>query len=258
MTWRSATAMHETSATAKRDVRLWWRDDDAGRTAPTLAPLLRLSRVGARPIGLAVVPAWLEEATIDLIRGEPSAEVLQHGWAHANHAMAGEKTIELGGTAATSACLDLLLAGGARLDAAFGAAFLPVLVPPWNRIADRVLERLEEVGYIGLSTFSSDCRGTAVGLVHINTHVDIIDWRGDRRMKPLDTLIAEVDHLLAQDGFTLIGILSHHLVMSVDDVARLGQFFRALEARHRCLWVAPRTLFDDSGRLFDEPADRRS
>ena len=242
----------------KRDVDVWWRDDDAGRLAPTLAPLLDLSRVDARPVGLAVVPAWLDAATADLIRGEPSAEVLQHGWIHANHSVAGEKTIELGGSVATRTCLDQLLAGAARLGAAFGAAFLPVLVPPWNRIADRVLERLAEVGYIGLSTSSNDCRGTTFGLVHINTHVDIIDWRGDRRMKPVDALIAEVDHLLAQDGSTLFGILSHHLVMSADDVAQLGQFFRALEARYRCRWVAPRMLFEEPRRLVDEPADRRS
>lgn len=258
MTWRSAVVLPETPSATRRDVHLWWRDDDAGRLVPTLAPLLDLSRVGTRPVGLAVVPAWLDEATTDLIHGEAHAEVLQHGWIHASHARSGRKTIELGGTATTAACLDLLRAGAARLDSAFGDAFLPVLVPPWNRIADRVLERLGEVGYAGLSTFADDQRGTASGLVHINAHVDIIDWRRDRRMKPIAMLTAEVDDLLAQGGSPVIGILSHHLVMSVDDVARLGRFYLELEARHRCRWLAPKALFAEPGKLSDEPADRRS
>jgi hypothetical protein len=249
--------MPEAPQPSKRDALLWWRDDDAGCIAPTLAPLLDLSFAGTRPIGLAVVPAWLDDATMRLIRGEPNAQVLQHGWTHASHALGDEKSIELGGDATTADCLDLLRAGAARLDSAFGDAFLPILVPPWNRIADRVLERLGEVGYAGLSTFADDLRGAVFGLVHINAHVDIIDWRKDRRMKPVATLLAEVDDLLAQ-GAPVIGILSHHLVMSVDDVARLGHFFMELEARYRCRWVAPRALFADPGKLSDEPADRRS
>lgn len=250
--------MPEAPRPVKPDVLLWWRDDDAGRIGPTLAPLLDLSLAGVRPIGLAVVPAWLDAATTRLIRNRPDVQVLQHGWNHASHALAGEKSIELGGAATTADCLDLLRAGAARLDSAFGDTFLPILVPPWNRIADRVLERLGEIGFTGLSTFADDHRGAVSGLVHINAHVDIVDWRGDRRMKPIATLIAEVEDRIAQGGSPVIGILSHHLVMSVDDVARLGQFFLELEARHGCRWVAPRALFADSGRLSDEPADRRS
>ncbi|MEZ5865723.1 MAG: hypothetical protein R3D25_17260 [Geminicoccaceae bacterium] len=250
--------MPEAARPAKQEILLWWRDDDAGRIGPTLAPLLDLSLAGPRPIGLAIVPAWLDAATTRLVRDQPNVQVLQHGWTHANHALPGEKTIELGGAATTTDCLDLLRAGAARLDSAFGDAFLPVLVPPWNRIAGRVLERLGEVGYAGLSTFADDRRGTASGLVHVNAHVDIIDWRGDRRMKPIGTLIAEVEDHLAHGSSPVIGVLSHHLVMSVDDVARLGHFFSELEARHPCRWAAPRMLFTDSGKLCDEPADRRS
>ncbi len=249
---------HDNLPVTKRDLHLWWRDDDAGCNAPSLAPLLDLSRADSRPLGLAVVPGWLDEATVRLVRGKPTAEVLQHGWTHANHARRGEKSIELGGTAATADCLDLLRRGAERLGSAFGADFLPVLVPPWNRIADPVIERLHDAGYAGLSTHSNDRRGSALGLVQINTHVDIINWRGNRRMKPVGTLIDEVEHLLAQGGLPVIGILSHHLVMTVDDVARLGRFFSALEARHRCRWIAPRTLFAASGRLPHEPADRCS
>lgn len=251
-------AMSDAAKPAEQEVLLWWRDDDAGRLGPTLAHLLDLSRVGTRPIGLAVVPDWLDDATTRIVRDEPNAQVLQHGWTHASHATTWEKNVELGGTATTAACLDFLRAGAARLRSAFGDDFLPILVPPWNRIADRVLERLGEAGYSGLSTFADDQRGIAAGLVHANAHVDIVDWRGNRRMKSLAVLISEVDDQIARGGTPVIGILSHHLVMSVDDVARLGHFFHELEIRHNCRWVAPRALFTDSGKLSDEPADRRS
>lgn len=250
--------MAEAPKPAEKSPLLWWRDDDAGRYSPTLAPLLDLSRAEMRPIGLAVVPAWLDEATTRVIRDEPNAQVLQHGWTHASHATTGEKNIELGGAAQTADCLDSLRAGAARLRLVFGDRFLPVLVPPWNRIADRVLERLGEAGYAGLSTFADDQRGTAAGLAHVNAHVDIVDWRGDRRMKSPATLITEVEDQIARGGSPVIGILSHHLVMSVDDVARLGHLFHELEGRHNCRWVAPGALFTESGKLSDEPADRRS
>lgn len=250
--------MSESPEPGGRDVVLWWRDDDAGRIAPTLAHMLALSRAGTRPIGLAVVPAWLDDATTRLILDEPHAQVLQHGWMHASHALTGEKNIELGGAATTADCLDVLRAGAARLRSAFGDAFLPSLVPPWNRIADRVLERLKGAGYSGLSTFADDQRGAAAGLVHVNAHVDIVDWRGDRRMKPLAMLLTEVEDRIARSGSPVIGILSHHLVMSVDEVARLGHLFHELEARHNCRWIAPGALFAESGKLSDEPADCRS
>ena len=124
---------------AASPVRFWWRDDDAGRLEPTLDPLLELAARHSAPLALAVVPAWLDAATIGAIAGSALVDVLQHGWAHENHARPGQRKIELGGAEDTDRLLRHLAAGRDRLAVAFGARFLPVMVPPWNRIerADR-------------------------------------------------------------------------------------------------------------------------
>ena len=88
-------ALHAALAAAPPSLRLWWRDDDAGRPHPRLARLLALAERRAAPVALAVVPAWLEAECALLIGRCPWASVLQHGIAHRNHAREGERKIEL-------------------------------------------------------------------------------------------------------------------------------------------------------------------
>jgi hypothetical protein len=175
----------------------------------------------------------------------PIVHVMQHGWAHADHALPGAKSIELGGDIDSGACGAALRQGAACLRTAFGERFHPVMVPPWNRIEARCLEALAGLGYAGLSTFADDSRGAAHGLVQVNAHVDLIDWRGARRMKPLVQLMAEVDRLVAEPGRRVIGLLSHHLEMNLDDMARMGQLLAYIDKLGRCRWVDPLSLFHD-------------
>ena len=53
-------ALRQALDAAPAPVRLWWRDDDAGRDHPRLAALLDIARRREAPVALAVVPAWLE------------------------------------------------------------------------------------------------------------------------------------------------------------------------------------------------------
>ena len=106
--------------------------------------------------------------------------MLQHGFAHADHAPAGAKAIELGGRE-LAVILAELDAGRGLLTEAFGALFLALLVPPWNRLDPGLIGRLGAAGFVGLSTYGR--RPAAVpapGLVQINTHLDPVDWRGSR------------------------------------------------------------------------------
>ena len=45
--------------------------------------------------------------------------------------------------------------GRMALERLFGARPLPVLVPPWNRIAPALVPTLPEIGFAGLSTFGA-------------------------------------------------------------------------------------------------------
>ena len=225
------------------DVLVWWRDDDAGRFDKRLDWLLGLAAEADRSIGLAVVPAWLDETTSQLLRSAPKVQILQHGWAHVDHAVSGQKSIELGGMADPGECRANLRRGVALLEASFGNRFLPVMVPPWNRIDDARLGELASLGFRGISTFADDARGASHALAHVNTHVDLIDWHGTRRMKPLPQLFDEFEAWLAQPDCRVVGLLSHHLNMSIDDIATLRQFLCHVDRIRQCRWASPEDLF---------------
>ena len=142
--WRELEATLDAIAARGEAIRLWWRDDDAGRDHPALERLLELAERRDLPLALAVVPLWLEAPVQALIAASAQATVLQHGYAHANHAPPGARSIELGGREPATIVAELSQGQAALLDA-FGATFLAVLVPPWNRLdpaADRAARRL--------------------------------------------------------------------------------------------------------------------
>ncbi len=223
-------------------VTVWWRDDDAGHDDTRLRRLLALARGRAAPLALAVVPAWLEPIAAGAILGCPEAAVLQHGVAHADHARPGEKKVELGGPADREALSAGLAAGRERLRAAFGERFLPVLVPPWNRIDSALVPGLPGLGFSGLSRFGP--RASSV-LPEANAHVDLILWRQGRRPLSLAEIAVALAAALRAAPGEPVGLLSHHLAM--DEAA-----FLALDRVLTVLQDHPKVLPARAGGLFGE------
>ncbi len=208
---------------------LWWRDDDAGRPDPRLDRLLALARGLEVPLALAVVPTWIEEPMAAAIRATRQASVLQHGWAHADHAGPGERRIELGGRADRSRLLSELARGYSRLRELFGDRFEPILVPPWNRIASDLLPALPGLGFRALSIWDEgDLGPMPAGLARLDVHVDPIDWRGGRRWIGLAALAERLARRLARCDAP-VGLVTHHLVTEpehFDELARLLDLLR--------------------------------
>jgi hypothetical protein len=226
--WAQLQAALDAVAERGDSIRVWWRDDDAGRDRPELARLLELADAHDLPLALAVVPLWLEDDTLAGIAASRQATVLQHGYAHANHAPPNGKSIELGARE-RDVVLGELKHGHVLLEDAFGCTFLAVLVPPWNRLDEGLIARLDECGFIGLSTFGRRVKPeVAAGVVQINAHLDPIDWRGTRlfigEMEALRRLVAVLD------GDEPIGILSHHLTMDEAGWAFLDRLLGVLAA----------------------------
>jgi hypothetical protein len=201
---------------AGREPVLWWRDDDAADATPALDRLLDLQRVVRVPLALAIVPANATPALADRLAHTPGVDLLQHGYAHTNHAPASDKKMELGLHRPVMFVLGELGTGRMALERLFGNRVLPVLVPPWNRIAPALVPTLPEVGYRGLSTFGIRRRAHPVsGLLQVNTHVDLIDWQS-RRFVGEDAALAAVEQALVASRTGTdepVGILSHHLAM---------------------------------------------
>ena len=202
---------------AGHEAQLWWRDDDAVDVGPALDRLLQVHRATAAPLALAVVPAQATAALAARLADEAMIDVLQHGYAHVNHAGSTEKKTELGLQRPAMFVLGDLGTGWMALERLFGRKALPVLVPPWNRIAPPLVPTLPEIGFRGLSTFGPRTRPEPVrGLKQVNTHADLIDWRGSRGFvgtaSALDTLVRALAAARIKDREP-VGVLSHHLAM---------------------------------------------
>jgi predicted deacetylase len=150
---------------------------------------------------------------------ESGAAVLVHGLNHADHAPAGEKKAEFGPGRPLETLAREAVAGLAAAQAALGPEkIVPVFVPPWNRIAPDLVQKLPALGYRGLSTFGPRAaREPAPGLVQVNTHHDPVDWRGTRSLLPPDVLIRQLAAAVSArvDGrhdTEPIGLLTHHLI----------------------------------------------
>jgi hypothetical protein len=202
---------------ASREVELWWRDDDAVDDGPELERLLALQRRREAPLALAVVPANATTRLADRIATQGAIDVLQHGYSHDNHASPNEKKMELGLHRPTKLVLGELGTGWLALERLFGERALAVLVPPWNRIAPALIPTLPEIGFAGMSAFGNRVRAEPVqGLREVNTHVDLIDWKGGRgfvgEQAAVDILVKAIG-AARQAGGEPVGILSHHLAM---------------------------------------------
>jgi peptidoglycan/xylan/chitin deacetylase (PgdA/CDA1 family) len=239
--WGELEAALDAIARDGKAIRLWWRDDDAGRGDPRLERLLELAERRALPLALAVVPLWLEADAQARIAASPQASVLQHGFAHRNHAPAGQKRCELSGRALATVEGELARGRELLVDA-FGAAFLAVLVPPWNRLDRQLTLRLSACGFSGLSTYGSrPAAEPAAGLVLVNTHLDPIDWRGGRvfvgEVAALERLVAVLD------PHEPIGILSHHLTMDEAGWRFLDRLLAVLAAHPAAALCSAADLF---------------
>jgi hypothetical protein len=230
---------------AGRTISLWWRDDDAALPDPALDTLIALSDRLKLPLVLAVIPQPAEPSLAERLARPDAARltVVQHGWRHANHEAVGARAAELGASRPLEIVLTELAEGHAKLTALFGARFLPVLTPPWNRVDTEVARRREEVGLPGLSTFATLDRAGH----RLDAHLDPIVWKttrsymGDERM-----LMLFDEQVAARTGKAAdvpIGMLSHHLSHDETVWGFLETFLAAAADHPAVRWPSPPALF---------------
>jgi hypothetical protein len=230
---------------AGRPAAFWWRDDDAGPSDGHLGRLIGLAEKTGVPLGLAVVPAWLEPGVAAAVRAAPAAvAVLQHGWAHVNHEPVRApgtgrlRQAECGDARPAAVALAEIAQGWQRLAETYADRALPVFVPPWNRVAPAVRTALPGLGYRALSAFGPrDGAGPVAGLGILNCHVDPVVWREGRRFAgataTLDRLRGELTARRRGqiDPAEPIGLLTHHRVMTPDQWTFLEEWLERLR-RH--------------------------
>ena len=212
---------------------MWWRDDDAQLPCPELERLFQLSATTKTPLVLATIPHGVDSSLSAKTKHIANITIVQHGWSHSNHAPPEEKKCEVGDHRPLSDIERELTTGADILFQLFGDMFLPVLVPPWNRISANVADQLESLNYVGLSTFGDKKTGqNSQKFCQTNTHIDLINWRGDRSFIGADNALQQITSHLQQRRCGRLphnnatGILTHHLDHDEDLWQFLEDFFK--------------------------------
>jgi len=217
-------------AEAGKTARFWLRDDDAVEPTAALDRLLALGADHHVPLTLAVIPQFTGPALAAHLQGL-AVEVAPHGWSHANHSPPNVKSCELGPERAAPAVLDELATGLAHLRDLHGNRAVPVLVPPWNRIDPALIPLLPALGFRGLSVFGPEMGNPPP--MHINVHVDLIDWHGTRGARDPSVVVADIVNRLAvvQETGAVVGYMTHHRVHDAAAWDFTGRLF-AITATH--------------------------
>ncbi len=232
----------------------WWRDDDAGEETAQLHRLDALSQEFEVPVSVAVIPARLQDSLPRYLQIRQHFSVLQHGYAHSSFAAKGSKKIEIGGDRSTATIQSELSAGFQQLSSVFEGQFVPVLVPPWNRIESRTYRALAGAGFSGLSSMWA--RATAYpleGLLQVNTHLDPVNWRHDRSFIGEAPALAQLrDHLYARrtelpDGAEPTGILTHHLSQTDEVWAFVRALLKMLHRHPAVRWLNAKEIWGTQG-----------
>lgn len=225
--------------------RFWWRDDDAVEPTPALDRLLGIANTYKVEVGLAVIPKLATKELAQRLRGEPHAKVLQHGWRHKNFQRKdfGEKAAEFGSGRDPAEAIEELRQGKARLEALFADAFVPALVPPWNRMTPEIARGAKAIGLTGLSGFNWF---HAPDRHRLQTHIDMIKWKKGRRFIgwPAATMRFDLQMTRRRNSpAEPIGILSHHLAMDDGSFWFLEEVLAIAAAHPGAEWPAIRSLF---------------
>ena len=243
--WSDLEAELAAWAVEGRTAAFWWRDDDARTTTPELDRLLALAERTGVPLTLAVVPADADRDLVRRLDGLAGVDVAPHGLRHANHAPADQKKAEFGAHRPVDLMLREIQDGWRRLRELFGERARPVFVPPWNRIAPDLVDRLTTTGLMGLSRFGARARpAPAAGLTEGNCHIDVINWRhGGGFIGTAVALDQVVTHLSnrrlgAADPAEPTGLMTHHLTMDEDCWGFTAQLIDFIKNSKTACWYS--------------------
>ena len=233
-----------------RTAKVWLRDDDAVTPSQPLDRLLEAAR--DVPLALAVISGSMEPALVARIETSHKIDILPHGFQHRNHEPEGSKKCEFGAARDISEAIAEITKAGNILANAFGERYVPLFVPPWNRIAPAIAEAaVGSAGMAGISTYND--RSSDAALPGLNTHVDLLDWgwkksNGTARFAGSDACLKGLTEALNRrrigagniDCEEAVGILTHHLEHDGPTWDFLDRLIDTLNGHPAVCWTAAR------------------
>ncbi len=235
-------------------VRFWWRDDDAVSRTPTLEELLSFSEEFGVPLSLAVIPKFATKSLAQRLEITQDVHVLHHGWQHKNYQDKSreEKSSEFGWRRSAQEIEKELIEGKESLLNLFGQRFVPLFVPPWNRIAPHAVHLLQQQGGYGLSAFTWI---NHFRMPHIQCHMDIIDWKEGKRFIGWEAACKKLDLQLCRrrvNSNEPIGLLTHHLDHGDGCADFLEVLFKLTSDHPAVQWLSSKELLDEARMNFNQ------
>ena len=241
--WAKLSTAFDAAAAKGRTLRFWLRDDDAVQPTQALHQLCDLIARFDVPLLLAVIPKNAGKELAKLLAGHPLVSPCQHGFSHRNHAPSGERAQELGLHRPQESVLGELAAGRAHLSQLFGERLDDCVVPPWNRMDERLLPHLADLGFNAVSRFGDPGLSRACGLDLVNSTVDIIDWKNGKHGRSDADLIGKLQRQIETEisqstaSEVKIGILTHHLDHDRQAWNFLERLFAATRVHNAISWA---------------------
>lgn len=214
---------------------LWWRDDDARAPNEALDRLLDLSRRHGAPLTLAAIAGPHLAALVRRVEVEPTVEMAVHGFKHINRQPAGRGFGEVLPEDSQEWVRAQLRA---TVMAFHKAGAQPSLfVPPWNNLAPQVIEAIGDSSLTAVSAFGQD-RGAAEGVARLDTHLDVLRWKGGGRFRGRWRFLSRMRRLMASRRVSgrwdePMGLLTHHMDHDAATWAFLDQFLEVFPMRAR-------------------------
>jgi hypothetical protein len=239
-----------------RRASFWWRDDDAVAATPALERLVDLSARAGAPIGVAAIPKLIEPSLARAVAGHSTVWLLQHGFAHIDHAKGREKGAwELGLHRPMAIVLGELEAGRAIMQPAFGAQFLPVVAAPWNHIDPQLMPGLRARDYRGVSSYGERPLFPPLpGFVEANIHFDVSNWKHGARFRgEAAALEMIVGHLRRRRSGEAewdepTGIVTHHAALDEASWHFMADLLAFVDRHPAAVWLSPKEIFTSADR----------
>lgn len=232
-------------------ITMWWRDDDASSPSRKLDRLLALSIKLDVPVALAVIPDKIDHSLGQTLASVNNVCVLQHGFSHANYAPDGQPQDEYGPERTLSVRLAELVEGRRRITTLL-KGFVPILVPPWNRIPVDLVTHLPKVGLYGISTWGARQLSflPAYGVQQFNVHVDIMNWERYQFCGYSQVLGQLIHHLrtrrlVGTDCNEPIGLMTHHIAHDEAAWSFLSEFLEYTRAYPNVHWLSIADVFHE-------------
>ena len=227
----------------------WLRDDDITKGNSNIFRLINLCESNDTSLYLAAIPAEIDLKLVNKIKDYSKVYFFQHGYTHRNHSPGKISKSEFSSIREIDTMNSEIQKGFKILSDCCGEKFLPVFVPPWNRMTEKLFPFLPKLGlkaYSGKKTSFTKIKEIFIR----DAHVDIINWKNNRKFIGEIIAIKEIVNQLVstrknQSVTTMpTCILTHHKVMGDDSFLFLETLIKKSKELG-AIWGSPEEIFGD-------------